>query len=418
MELIMSVVQWILDLGPTVMLPIIITLFGLLLSMGFGKALKSGLMIGIGFTGLNLIIDFLIITLEPVVAVFDVSGTGFNIVDMGWGTLAATAWAMPFAPLVVPIVFLLNLFLLKIGKTKTLNIDIWNYWHFIFAGAMIYVLTKSFVLGLIYSVLISVLALKLGDKLAPRWQEYFGLEGTTCTTIDALTAYQPIAWFTNFIVDKIPGLNKIEITPEKIQEKYGVFGDPAIIGLIAGALLAVLAKQPFTTVLNVGISIAAVMILMPRMVRLLMEGLIPISRAARQFASKRIAGQDINIGMDIALALGDPSVIANGIIMVPITVILALIIPGNRYFPLPMLAELAFYSTLPAMWSKGNIFRSVISTSLYVVYTIVAFNIMAPLSTLVIQAGGIQTAGLAVGTCLESLDNFVLTLIAKLFGAF
>lgn len=100
MELIMSVVQWILDLGPTVMLPIIITLFGLLLSMGFGRALKSGLMIGIGFTGLNLIIDFLIITLEPVVAVFDVSGTGFNIVDMGWGTLAATAWAMPFAPLV------------------------------------------------------------------------------------------------------------------------------------------------------------------------------------------------------------------------------------------------------------------------------------------------------------------------------
>lgn len=418
MEQIMNIVNAILDLGPTVMLPILITIFGLILGMGFGKSLRSGIMIGIGFAGLGLVIDFLVSVLEPVIEAFNVSGGGYHIADMGWATLAAASWATPFAPLVVPFVFVLNLLLIRLRATKTLNIDIWNYYHFVLAGAIVYVISGSFVLGLLHSLLVSVIALKLGDGLAKRWQKFFGLEGTTCTTIDAIITYQPIAWITNFVVDKIPGLRKIDINPEKMQKRFGVFGEPAIIGLIAGMLLAIIAKQPLTMILSVGISISAVMILMPRMIKLLMEGLIPISNTAREFATRRFSGDQINIGMDIALALGHPTVITSGVIAVPIALVIALILPGNNYFPLPLLAELAFYSTLPAMISRGNIFRTVFSTSVYVVYTIIAFNIMAPISTKVIENAGISTPGLAVGTTLESLDNFIITLVSKIFGLF
>src|SRR5699024_2971046 len=185
MSQLMSIVQSILDLGPTVMLPIIIIVFGLILGMKFGKSLRAGVMIGIGFAGLNLVIDFLVDTLEPVIESFTVSEGGYTIADMGWATLASASWSQPFAPLVVPLIFLLNLLLLKFRATRTLNVDLWNYYHFVLAGAIMYVLTGSVVLSLLHSLLISVIALKLGDVLAPRWQKFFGLEGTTCTTIDA-----------------------------------------------------------------------------------------------------------------------------------------------------------------------------------------------------------------------------------------
>ena len=59
---------------------------------------------------------------------------------------------------------------------------------------------------------------------------------------------------------------------------------------------------------------AGVMVLMPRMVKLLMEGLIPISEGAREFLQKRF-GEDsenakIYIGLDAAVTTGHPAVIA------------------------------------------------------------------------------------------------------------
>lgn len=43
-------------LGATVMMPIIIFVFGLVLGTEKGKALRAGLTVGVGFIGLNLVI--------------------------------------------------------------------------------------------------------------------------------------------------------------------------------------------------------------------------------------------------------------------------------------------------------------------------------------------------------------------------
>ena len=52
----MGILNYIVDLGPQVMMPIIITIFGLILGAKFGKALRAGLTVGVGFIGLNLVI--------------------------------------------------------------------------------------------------------------------------------------------------------------------------------------------------------------------------------------------------------------------------------------------------------------------------------------------------------------------------
>ena len=46
-----SVFSYIISLGASVMMPVIFTIIGLCIGMKFGKALKSGLYIGVGFVG-------------------------------------------------------------------------------------------------------------------------------------------------------------------------------------------------------------------------------------------------------------------------------------------------------------------------------------------------------------------------------
>ena len=60
----MGVIKWLLDAGPTVFLPLLLFIFGLALRIKPGKAFKSALMVGIGFTGLNLVIKLLIFFLK------------------------------------------------------------------------------------------------------------------------------------------------------------------------------------------------------------------------------------------------------------------------------------------------------------------------------------------------------------------
>ena len=52
---------------------------------------------------------------------------------------------------------------------------------------------------------------------------------------------------------------------------------------------------------------AAVLVLMPRMVALLMEGLIPISEGARSYIQKRFPGKNVYIGLDTAIVIGHPA---------------------------------------------------------------------------------------------------------------
>src|SRR5699024_2382184 len=117
-----------------------------------------------------------------------------------------------------------------------------------------------------------------------------------------------------------------------------------------------------TAILTLAISLAAAMFLLPRMVSILMEGLMPISEAARAFVQKRFPGRSFYIGMDSAIAVGQPSVIATSLLLVPITLLIAVgLAPvGNRVLPLVDLATIPFIVAVMVPIFRGNIVRSVI----------------------------------------------------------
>ena len=282
----MEILNFILGLGSTVMLPIIIFVFGLIMRAGFSKSFKSGVTIGIGFTGINLVITLLTDQLGPVAqAMTERLGLDLQVIDIGWPAMSSISWAWAAAGLMIPIGLVINFVMLTLKLTKTMNVDIWNYWQFAFVGYAVTTVSGSLPMGIIAASALSILALILADYTQPFVEKFFGMPGISFPHLTAL-GFLPLVVPLNWLIDKIPGLNKLNANPETIRKRFGIFGEPMSMGLIIGLALGILGGQKIDAVLKLAITMAAVMYLMPKMVAILMEGLIPISEAAREFMAK------------------------------------------------------------------------------------------------------------------------------------
>ncbi|HDA4026146.1 TPA: PTS galactitol transporter subunit IIC, partial [Salmonella enterica subsp. enterica serovar Typhimurium] len=355
-------VQYVLGFGPTVLLPLVLFFLALFFKVKPAKALRSSLIVGIGFVGIYAIFDILTSNVGPAAqAMVERTGISLPVVDLGWPPLAAITWGSPIAPFVIPLTMLINVAMLALNKTRTVDVDMWNYWHFALAGTLVYYSTGSFVLGLSAAAIAAIVVLKLADWSAPLVAKYFGLEGISLPTLSSVVFF-PIGLLFDKIIDKIPGVNRIHIDPENVQKKMGIFGEPMMVGTILGVLLGIIAGYDFKHILLLGISIGGVMFILPRMVRILMEGLLPLSEAIKKYLNAKYPGRDdLFIGLDIAVAVGNPAIISTALILTPISVFIAFLLPGNKVLPLGDLANLAVMASMIVLACRGNIFRAVIT---------------------------------------------------------
>jgi PTS system galactitol-specific IIC component len=381
-EQILKAVQYVLGFGPTVMLPIVTFILALCFKVKWSKALRSSLTIGIGFVGIYAIFNILTDNVGPAAQAM-VKNTGVNlpVVDLGWPPLAAITWASPIAPFVIPLTILINIGMLALNKTRTVDVDLWNYWHFALAGSLVYYASGSFVLGLVGAGITAIVILKLADWSGPMVQKYFNLPGISLPTLSSAVFF-PIGLLGDKIIDKIPVINKWDLNPEKVQKRFGVFGEPVMVGLILGLLLGIVAGYDFKGILNIGMNIAAVMFILPRMVRILMEGLIPLSDAIKKFLNSRYPNRkDLFIGLDIAVAIGNPAIISTALLLTPISVIMAFILPGNRTLPLGDLANIAVMISMVVLATRGNIFRSLLIGIPIIIADLLIASTLAPVIT-------------------------------------
>ncbi len=194
---------------------------------------------------------------------------------------------------------------------------------------------------------------------------------------------------------EIPGLNKVNADPETIRKRFGIWGEPVILGFFIGLILGILGfynAGDFSTVLvkvlGLAMNLAAVMLLLPRMVSILMEGLIPVSEAAREFMQKRAAGREIYIGLDSAILIGHPATISASLVLVPIAILLSLILPGNRVLLFADLAVIPFVVAMFAPLMRGNIVRMIIAGTFELLVGFYIATWMAPLFTKTAVASG------------------------------
>ncbi|MCW6148844.1 PTS galactitol transporter subunit IIC [Lactiplantibacillus plantarum] len=414
MKVLSDVVQSIINVGPSVMLPIIIFIVGLIFRVKPGKALTSGITIGIGMIGINLVINLLTTSVGPAAqAMVKRFGFHLTIIDAGWPAVSAGTWAQPISAIMIPIILVVNVGLILLNLTKTLDIDIWNYWHMIAAAATAYVVTKNWWFAILCGIIYEIAVLIIADKTAPKVAEFYGLDGISFPTGSA-AAYGllgiPIGW----VVSKIPGIRKWDVDPQTIQKRFGVFGEPMVMGIVIGMLLAALGGYSVPNILKLGMSMGGVMFLMPRMVKILMEGLIPIQEGAQKLLQEKYGNRKIYLGMDAALSTGSPATLATGLLMVPITLFLAIILPGNRVLPFGDLATIPFFAALIVPSRKGNIVHSVLSATIVMVFALLMATDFGPTLTSMMHGIVAFPKGASEVTNLDTGGNILNWLILKL----
>lgn len=368
----MSFINEIIELGPTVMMPIIFFILSLIFRVKIAQGFKAAMLVGIGFVGINLVIGLLLDTLGPAAeAMVQRFNLNLTVVDPGWPVGATIGWGTPIVPFVVFGAIILNVVLLLLKLTKTVNIDIFNYWHFMLTGGVVYAVTNSIVISVVSALLHFLIAIIIADLTAKRIQEQYNLKGVSFAHATS-AIYVPIGIVMNWIIERIPGLNKVKASPEEITKRYGVMGEPLTLGTILGILLGLLAGLPLADVVTLGIKVAAVMVLLPAMINILVQGLEIVREAAEVLLKKRFPDREFYIGLDTALLVGNPAVLATGLLLIPGALLLAIILPGNKVLPFVDLASLVFLLPMAAPFLKRNLVRLFLTGMVIVTFVLYA----------------------------------------------
>ena len=361
-----QVFSYIIGLGAAVMMPILFTILGVCIGINFGKALKSGLLVGVGFVGLSVVTALLTSSLgEPLKKVTEIYGLELGIFDMGWPAAASVAYNTSVGAFIIPVCLGVNIIMLLTKTTKTVNIDLWNYWHFAFIGAVVYFATENIWWGFFSAIICYINTLVCADLTADRFQKYYDLDGISIPQ-PFCQRFVPFALVINKVLDMIPGFDKLNIDAEGMKRKFGIMGEPLFLGVVVGCGIGALACKNsqelvdgIPAILGLGIKMGAVMELIPRITSLFIEGLRPISDATRELIARKFKNSaSLNIGMSPALVIGHPTTLVVSLLLIPVALFLSVVLPNNQFLPLASLAGMFYLFPAVLPITKGNVLKT------------------------------------------------------------
>lgn len=395
----------IVSAGPLFMILIVFTVIGLLLRMGILNAIKNGMLIAAGFGGVYIVVDYFLGNVGPAAqALAERFGGVFSYTDVGWAATAAYAFGSPWAYPIIAIMLLVNLLMIFLKMTDTLNLNIWDFWEPIFAGLVLNALTGNIVLSLVFVVALQWFILMATDFNAQRgYCKDLGFEGLAFYQ-GGTAVWGPVGHYIARGLDKL-GLKEAKFTPEYVQERYGVIGEPAVLGSIIGLLMGIGAGFYWTDIVLLMIALATSLVLIPMMSGIVMQALVPVSEAAATFMKKSAGKRQLFIGVDPAIAVGNTTVLATTVLMVPIMLFLAFVIPGTKMVPLADLPSLLFIWVYLVAPNKFDMIRTVITATVVGALGIILGSMSAPWATQVAQSQGLEVAeGTGISSMLVALS--------------
>jgi len=206
------------------------------------------------------------------------------------------------------------------------------------------------------------------------------------------------------LIDRIPGLRRLNYNPEKKGRGLRVFNEPMVIGVLIGLFLGILAGYRVRSILELCVHIAAVMFLLPHCGTLIGAGMQAFSLSLKKAIQKIFPHKkDLFVGMDSGVLMGSSSVIVTGLILMAIALLLAFVVPGNRSIPLGDLANLISVMSMIVLATRGNVIRAVIAgIPIIIAYLLIATRL----------AGLITHLSRDVGYVLESDHTGLITVFA------
>lgn len=332
MEIFQNVINYILNLGSAIFVPLIIMILGLLAGMKFKKAFMSAITLGIAFSGMSMVINYMGNAVSPASEAL-ATNTGIHLpaLDLGWTGAASITWSWAYAFVFFAVTLGVNFVMLIFNLTKTLNVDMWNVWGKALTAYLVYYVSGSLLAGFAAAAIQVVLELKLGDIFQRHIQDLTGIPLVTVTHF--MTSAAVFLFPFNWLMDKIPFFNKRADT-NALKQKIGIFSENSVMGFIIGLGLGFAAAYGVSGSLNLAIQVATALSLFPMISKMFMQSLSPLADAMSEFMKKRFKDREVYIGLDWPILAGRSEVWVCAILMVPVFLGYAIILPGNQVLPL------------------------------------------------------------------------------------
>lgn len=388
--------------GATIVVPVMIFIVSLFLKVSPKRALFSALRAGVGLTGFGWVISsFTPLVTKYIQQMVETAGLNLPIVDIGWQTGSLTAFSSSIGLSFFVFGLLIELILFLVGITRVfVPSNLWNNFGYMIWGTMAYAATGNFALSFAFMVFVLLYSLIMSEVIADRWSEYYGVKNATINSIHNIETLVPA-----LILDPLwnmLGVNKVKLNPESLKTKLGIFGEPMTLGFILGLIIGILGSlkelaslDAWGGILGFAMSLAAVMTVFPLITGVFASAFGPLAEAVEKNKKKESESEEALadkkrwfIAVDDGVGFGEPATIIAGLILVPIMVLVALLLPGNRALPVVDLIAIPFMIEAMIAVSKGNILKAILNGIIWFSLGLYAASALGPIYTEAVQQYG------------------------------
>lgn len=388
--------------GATIVVPVMIFMVSLFLKVSPKRAFFSALRAGVGLTGFGWIISsFTPLVTKYIQQMVETAGLNLPIVDIGWQTGSLTAFSSSIGLSFFVFGLLIELVLFLVGITRVfVPSNLWNNFGYMIWGTMAYAATGNFALSFAFMVFVLLYSLIMSEVIADRWSDYYGVKNATINSIHNIETLVPA-----LLLDPLWNLlsvNKVKLNPESLKTKLGIFGEPMTLGFILGLVIGILGSlkdlaslDAWGGILGFAMSLSAVMTVFPLITGVFASAFGPLAEAVeknkKQETETAEAVADKKrwfIAVDDGVGFGEPATIIAGLILVPIMVFLALLLPGNRALPVVDLIAIPFMIEAMIAVSKGNILKAILNGIIWFSLGLYAASALGPIYTEAVQQYG------------------------------
>jgi len=422
---LLTILSNIMDaFGAAIVVPMMIFILALIMKVKPNKAMAAAINAGIGLTGFTMIIGAYSPIVTPVIQrMVDHTGVNLRVLDTGWQATAVVAYSTQVGMIFLGLGLALQTILFLVRFTNVfMPSDLWNNYSFMLWGSMLFVATGNLGLSIFLMVLSNLYCLVFTEIVAKRWSVYYGYPRCTMSAPHHITSV-PLAILMDWILTKL-GANKVQWNPEKIQEKLGFMGEPTSLGFVLGLLLGLAGNfmrlnelGAWGEIMIVGIATSAIMAIFPKIAGIFASAFTTITEASRNTAKKG-GGKDRvwYLCINDAAGYGETATLLTGMLLIPIVLVAAILLPGNQTLPMVDLIAIPYMIELIIAISNGNIFKSIISGTIWCIGGLYIITAVAPIFTEVaIEAGFHIPDGAMMIASFAVMTNHIMGILFLIF---
>lgn len=398
-----AVFKPIIDLGAAPLMTVILTIIALCFRVKFTKALEGGIKLGIALTGISAIINILSTAFSGAMTDFvDRTGLHLNITDVGWAPLATITWGSPYTLYFLLVMLIVNIIMLVFHQTNTLDVDIFDIWHLSIVGLFAIFSGANLLVATVLVIFIGVLKIINSDVMKPTFNDLLGTgNDNPMTTTHMNYMMNPIIMVFDKIFDKLfPWLDKYDFDAAKLNAKIGFWGSKFAIGVYLGIFVGLLAGQTPTQVISLAFTAAACLELFSLIGSWFIAAVEPLSQGITNFASSKLKGRTLNIGLDWPFLAGRAEIWAAANILAPIMLFEAIILPENKLLPLAGIIAMGVTPALLVV-TRGKLIRMIIIGTIELPLFLWSGSLMAPFITETAKKVGAFPKGISSSTLIS-----------------